>query len=439
MNITQVISKIVLFHRRYLHGKVYLRIAACTILAGLFSSPHLAAATTVRMETSLGVIDIELYDEQAPKTVANFLRYAGRRDYSDNGFFHRSAKNSTGANFVLQGGGYVYGGEGPFGSIFFHIPEDPPVQNEFSPLQSNIRGTVAMAKLPVTDDQGKPIPGGGPDSATSEWFFNLADNSANLDYQNGGYTVFGRVIAGMNIVDAIANLPTWNASLGPFKFPDLPLINNVSQRAIQPATDLVFVTRTPNVTATKTLVGTTSVFTADIDMTFSPASTIDQASTASRLAAFTQPANKTILFNSGGILTFTVTGAKCQTACIVTLIDGNSSPSTHYYGYGPTPDNSAAHWYDFSFDVETGAEFVNGKILLHFVDGKRGDDDLTVNGSVTHTGISAVTLDFPTSSTQPGGCTITAMSSQTTGNGDWIVITMFFAFVALIRKRTRND
>jgi len=429
MNIAQVISRAVLFHRRYLHGPMHLRIATCTILAGMFSSPHLAEATNVRMETALGVIDIELYDDQAPKTVANFLRYAGRGNYSANGFIHRSAKTLTGANFIIQGGGYVYG-DGPFGTtVYIHIPEDPPVQNEFSPSRSNIRGTIAMAKLPNL-----------PDSATSEWFFNLADNSANLDNQNSGFTVFGHVIAGMNVVDAIANLATWNAtSLNP-NFTDLPLINDISLRPIQPATDLVLVTRIPNVTATKTLAGTTSVFTADLDMTFSSASTISQATTASRFAAFPQSTNKTMLFNSGGMLTFTMTGMVGQTGRIVTLLNGNGSPSTYYYGYGPTPDNPAPHWYDFSFDGETGAEFVNGKILLHFVDGKRGDDDLTVNGSVTHTGISAVALDFPAASTtQPGGCTIAAMPSQAAGNGDWIFISMFLAFVAFVRKRVRID
>jgi len=416
---------------------MHLRISACAVLVAIFLFPHLATATTVRMETSLGAIHIELYDDLAPQTVTNFLRYAGRGDYSTNGFFHRSMPG-----FIIQGGGYTYG-DGPLGPVYFHIPVDAPVPNEFSPSRSNIRGTIAMAKLPATDNQGNPIPGGGPDSATSEWFFNLADNSANLDNQNGGFTVFGHVISGMNVVDNIAKLDTWNAPSLNASFTNLPLINDVTLRPIQPATDLVMVTRISRFIETKTLTGTTSVFTADLDMAFSSASAIDQATTASLLAAFAQPTNKTILFNSGGILTFTVTGAKCQTACNVTLLNGNGSPSTHYYGYGPTPDNPAAHWYDFSFDGETGAEFVGNKILLHFVDGKRGDDVLNgTNNSITHTGISALAMNSTTtqaSAQAGGGCTITTTPSQTSRNGDWIVISMFLVFVALVRRRAHND
>jgi peptidyl-prolyl cis-trans isomerase A (cyclophilin A) len=91
------------------------------------------------------------------------------------------------------------------------IAQNPPVVNEFDSSRSNVRGTIAMAKL-----------GGDPNSATSGWFFNLADNSTNLDFQNGGFTVFGKVIGnGMDVVDAIAALPVYNAGGA---FTDLPLI-----------------------------------------------------------------------------------------------------------------------------------------------------------------------------------------------------------------------
>jgi cyclophilin family peptidyl-prolyl cis-trans isomerase len=157
------------------------------LLSTLFAtSAH--ALVLVRMETVLGDIDIELYDDVAPLTVANFLDYANSEAY-DGTFVHRSVPG-----FVVQGGGYALNGDVPES-----IPRNDPVPNEYN--ISNTRGTIAMAKL-----------GGDPDSATSEWFFNLADNSANLDTQNGGFTVFGRVLGdGMQVVDAIAALQVVNA------------------------------------------------------------------------------------------------------------------------------------------------------------------------------------------------------------------------------------
>lgn len=167
---------------------VALVMAAC--LAALAPAPAPAQAqapsTLVRLETSLGPIDIRLYDSQAPATVANFLGYLRSGAY-DASFFHRSVPG-----FVVQGGGYSFtAGVGPR-----KIPAGPPVVNEFSPTRSNLRATVAMAKL-----------GGDPNSATTEWFVNLADNAANLDNQNGGFTVFGKLtVPGMAVMDAIAAL-----------------------------------------------------------------------------------------------------------------------------------------------------------------------------------------------------------------------------------------
>ena len=154
----------------------------------MLASLSVHALVVVRMETVLGDIDVELYDDIAPLTVANFLDYVNNQGY-DGSFIHRSVPG-----FIIQGGGYFYNGDAAE-----HITQNPPVQNEFQ--ISNTRGTIAMAKL-----------GNDPDSATSEWFFNLADNSANLDFQNGGFTVFGRVRNdGMDVVDAIAALHRINA------------------------------------------------------------------------------------------------------------------------------------------------------------------------------------------------------------------------------------
>jgi cyclophilin family peptidyl-prolyl cis-trans isomerase len=165
-----------------------------------------ASATNVVIHTDLGDIEIELFDEQAPQTVANFLNYVNDGDYADT-FIHRSVPC-----FVIQGGGFKF-----IDDAVEEVPKDSPVVNE--PGISNTRGTIAMAKLP--DD---------PDSATSEWFINLADNSGNLDSQNGGFTVFGKVVGdGMQVADAIAALPVWNAGS---PFTDLPLIDYPGNIAI---------------------------------------------------------------------------------------------------------------------------------------------------------------------------------------------------------------
>ena len=147
-------------------------IGVCFVI--LFSTLQATPVTAnfiVRMQTDLGAIDIEMFDTVAPQTVANFMNYVNDGDY-DGTFFHRSIPG-----FVVQGGGYI--ANTPNGSILTDgaslIPTDPPVVNEFN--LSNLRGSIAMAKV-----------GGDPDSATSQWFFNLDDNSANLDEQNGGFT-----------------------------------------------------------------------------------------------------------------------------------------------------------------------------------------------------------------------------------------------------------
>lgn len=157
---------------------------------------------------------VELFDQQAPTTVANFINYIenknGERRY-DGTFIHRSL-----TNFVIQGGGFRYDpANGAFDASVPHIAVDDPVVNEFDGARSNIRGTIAMAKQ-----------AGDPNSATSEWFINLADNSANLDGQNGGFTVFGRVLdQDMPIIDMIAALSTENLGA---PFTDLPTVRTTS-------------------------------------------------------------------------------------------------------------------------------------------------------------------------------------------------------------------
>jgi uncharacterized protein (TIGR03437 family) len=158
------------------------------------------SAQSVRFRTSLGDIDVNLLPEAAPATVQNFLNYLDRGAYSSS-FIHRSV-----SNFVVQGGGYTFRD-----NQVAEIRQDPPVRNEFR--LSNTRGTIAMAKL-----------GDNPNSATNQWFFNLGNNAANLDRQNGGFTVFGRVAnsASQAVIDRIAAVRTYN--LGS-PFDQLPLVN----------------------------------------------------------------------------------------------------------------------------------------------------------------------------------------------------------------------
>jgi len=159
-----------------------------------------AVTQVARITTNLGDIDIELFTEDTPITVMNFLNYANSGRY-DEVIFHRSIND-----FVIQAGGF----RDTFG--FGAVEKFDPIQNE--PGISNTRGTIAYAKTP-----------NNPNSATSEWFFNLGDNSENLDNQNGGFTVFGEIIndSGLDVMDAIAALETVDASGVNGAFSDFPV------------------------------------------------------------------------------------------------------------------------------------------------------------------------------------------------------------------------
>ena len=156
-------------------------------------------ARHAKIQTSMGDIIIALEPEKAPKTVPNFLQYAVDGHY-DRTIFHRIVKG-----FVIQGGGYS--------RYFNERPIREPVPYEGDNGLKNLRGTIAMAR---NDD---------PNSAAAQWYINLKDNP-KLDHgvdQYGpiyGYTVFGRVIEGMDVVDAIGAVPTGEG--GPFD-EDVPL------------------------------------------------------------------------------------------------------------------------------------------------------------------------------------------------------------------------
>lgn len=165
-------------------SKKILAITAVTIAS--FTS--LANATIVQIQTSYGNIEVNLFDTSTPKTVANFLSYIEDSSY-DNSIIHRSI-----SGFISQGGGFYFDSE----NNLIEVTDKGSITNE--PVYSNVRGTIAMAKL-----------GGQPNSATSQWFINLADNSTNLNSQNKGFTVFGQVTeAGMVVMDSIAAVSTTN-------------------------------------------------------------------------------------------------------------------------------------------------------------------------------------------------------------------------------------
>lgn len=166
------------------------RLATCLAVVAVMLLATRAEATVVRFNSVLGNIDVRLYNTATPLTTANFLNYATGGDWVDT-FIHRSVPG-----FVVQGGGFKF----PSDVIGVqNVAQDPPVLNE--PGISNLRGTIAMAKL-----------SGDPNSATNQWFFSLENNAEILDGQNGGFTVFGRVVStGMTVVDAIAALSRVNA------------------------------------------------------------------------------------------------------------------------------------------------------------------------------------------------------------------------------------
>src|SRR5512136_12091 len=165
-------------------------------LAAAMAAPAGAANPRVKLETSNGTIVVELDQAKAPVTVGNFLEYV-KAGFYDGTVFHRVIPN-----FMIQGGGFTANME--------QKPTRGAIVNESANGLVNKRGTVAMARTP------------DPNSATAQFFINLKDN-AFLDKaksQDGvGYCVFGKVVEGMKVVDAIAAVKT--GTVGGFQ--DVPM------------------------------------------------------------------------------------------------------------------------------------------------------------------------------------------------------------------------
>ncbi|HLQ12387.1 MAG TPA: peptidylprolyl isomerase [Steroidobacteraceae bacterium] len=163
----------------------------------------------IRFETSHGAFTVELFDSDAPLTVANF------RQYVDDGFFDGTIIHRIVPGFVIQGGGLT--------ADFSQKTTRPPVRNEAGNGLLNERGTLSMAR---TDS---------PHSATSQFFVNLKDNDF-LDHRPGhhGYAVFGRVVEGLEIVDKIATVPTGRRK-GYTDAPMEDIVINTARRVKVPA------------------------------------------------------------------------------------------------------------------------------------------------------------------------------------------------------------
>ena len=140
----------------------------------------------IHMHTTYGLITLELDEQKAPKTVANFLTYV-REGFYDGTIFHRVIDN-----FMIQGGGFLPG--------MRQKPTHEPIENEANNGLRNARGTIAMARTSE------------PDSATSQFFINVVDNTflnhTATTPAGWGYCVFGKVTDGMQVVDQIKVMPT---------------------------------------------------------------------------------------------------------------------------------------------------------------------------------------------------------------------------------------
>ena len=210
----------------------FLRTAAALALLGAALCAHAAPLPRIQITTSMGVIEAELYPDKAPRTVANFLQYVKDKHY-DSTVFHRVI-----ANFMIQGGG--------FDTRYQQKPTRAPIQHEGrAALAAGLRnttGTLAMART------------GDPHSATAQFFINVVDNAfldptpipdgdpvKRFEYQGRvyentpraqllnasqlyGYTVFGKVTSGMDVVQKIRQTPTGSGGPFPTDVPQTPVV-----------------------------------------------------------------------------------------------------------------------------------------------------------------------------------------------------------------------
>ncbi|MDH5710228.1 MAG: peptidylprolyl isomerase [Gammaproteobacteria bacterium] len=273
-------------------------------------APTSYADVIVRMNFQYGVqnnnVDIRLFDQIAPVTVANFLKYANGTT-NNGGSYNNTLLHRTVAGFVLQGGGFSFDTTiNNYPAGISAIVEDAPIVNEFS--LSNKMGTIAMAKL-----------NGDPNSATSQWFFNLFNNSLNLDKQNGGFTVFGAVIGdGMTIVNDMATIPIFDKSADNLAFVSLPLINYTVPNTVLPDNLVLLKTVTQLLTISEDLdfgtieTGSTKSSVVTLENTSTNAITIASLATINPIAnpfSITQDSCSNTILNIGAKCTITISYA----------------------------------------------------------------------------------------------------------------------------------
>jgi len=422
---------------------------AVSLLIAVITMPSVAN-DIVRMQTDLGGIDIELFEAEAPVTVENFLNYVNDGDYEGT-LLHRSI-----SGFITQGGGYIFSPEN--GSLLStegdrtegggaHIAVDSPIIGEPDAInRPNVRGTIAMAKTSA------------PNSATSEWFFNLADNPLLDNPANvTPFTVFGRVLGdGMDVVDAIAAQPICSNMLmipslcGPQEGPEtrfqfLPLTGMFAVDGLTLSDHVTIINQRamPNLVRNYNLVeirriGRDSDGDGIIDAVENAGpnngdANMDSTSDSAQqnVATFQTASGGQVTLESPPGTWLESTDVLGQTFALSTyglsttnltalpaVVDGLEFPQGYarfaiknvqaggsvavnysiagvtsrcqlansFFQYGSTPDDPSPHWYEFLFDGETGAEINGDVVVLNYVDGKRGDSDLSENGVIAAAG-----------------------------------------------------
>jgi len=256
---------------------------------------------------------------------------------------------------------------------------------------------------------------GDPDSATSEWFFNLDDNSENLDNQNGGFTVFAQVLGdGMDVVDSIAALQRC-IDVAPIpqicgSFPDVPFTNaadaddftnnglinisyigsdNEGDGAIDSLEDAAPNNGDGN---NDNVLDSTQQFVASFPdesggytiIEVSPLTPIQSLNVLGITYARANPDASGLTTDrdfTNGYFSFDVLNVAPGDNVVTVTLPAGASPD-QFFNFGPTPGNNSPHWYEFSFDGTTGAEINANVIKLHFADGQRGDSDLTLDGTI---------------------------------------------------------